>query len=156
MSRNLDWQMNTLWSNYSLWLPLSAAFGVQLFKFLWEWILRRDFDLRVLTRAGGMPSSHSAMVTSLASSIGYRQGVHSDVFALSAIFALIVMYDASGVRQAAGKQAKVLNQIIRELFSGEPVSEEELKELIGHTPIEVFAGALVGLIYTLIWIGLFA
>ena len=66
-------------------------------------------------------------------------------------FALVVMYDATGVRQAAGKQAKVLNQILRELFTGQPVSEEELKELIGHTPTEVYVGALVGVLYTVLW-----
>lgn len=148
--------MQPLWSNSAVWLPLSAGFAVQLYKFLFEWILRRDFDLRVLTRSGGMPSSHSAMVCSLVSAIGYRAGPRSDIFALSLIFALIVMYDATGVRQAAGKQAKVLNQILRELFTGQPVSEEELKELIGHTPIEVLVGALVGVLYTVLWFQFFA
>ncbi len=144
--------MARLWTNEALWLPLSAAFGVQLFKFLWEWGRRRDFDLRVLTRSGGMPSSHSAMVTSLATAVAVHYGADSGLFALCAIFALIVMYDASGVRQAAGKQAKVLNQIIRELFSGQPITETELKELIGHTPVEVIVGAMVGIGYTLAWL----
>jgi uncharacterized protein len=147
--------MAQVWANEIIWLPLTVAFGVQVYKFIYEWVLRRDFDLRVLTRSGGMPSSHSAMVTSLASAIGYRQGLSSDMFALSAIFAFVVMYDATGVRQAAGKQAKVLNQIIRELFSGQPVSEEELKELIGHTPFEVFVGAAIGILYTLTWLHFF-
>ncbi len=152
---NASWlPESSIWANYTLWLPLSAAFGVQLFKFLWEWIRWRDFDLRVLARSGGMPSSHSAMVSSLATAVGYRRGLQSDLFALSVVFAVIVMYDASGVRQAAGKQAKVLNQIVRELFSGQPVSEEELKELIGHTPVEVIVGALVGISYTLGWFAL--
>ncbi len=142
-------------ANPSLWIPLSVVLGVQLFKFLWEWIRLGDFDLRVLTRAGGMPSSHSAMVTSLATSIGYRQGTQSDLFALAVVFALIVMYDAAGVRQSAGKQARVLNQILRELFSGQPVSEQELKELIGHTPFEVFVGALVGILYSALWFEVF-
>ncbi len=152
---NASWlPESSIWANYTLWLPLSAAFGVQLFKFLWEWIRWRDFDLRVLARSGGMPSSHSAMVSSLATAVGYRRGLQSDLFALSVVFAVIVMYDASGVRQAAGKQAKVLNQIVREFFSGQPVSEEELKELIGHTPVEVIVGALVGISYTLGWFAL--
>lgn len=148
--------MIELWSNDTLWVPLSAAVGVQLYKFLFEWVLRRDFDLRVLVRSGGMPSSHSAMITSLASAIGFKQGLHSETFALSVVLAFIVMYDATGVRQAAGKQAKVLNQIIRELFSGQPVSEEELKELIGHTPVEVFVGAAIGILYSIIWFEFFA
>ena len=145
-----------VWSNEALWLPISAAIAVQLYKFLYEWIVRRDFDLRVLARSGGMPSSHSAMVTSLVSAVGHRSGTNSDAFALSVIFAVVVMYDATGVRQAAGKQAKVLNQIIRELFTGQPVSEEELKELIGHTSVEVIVGALVGIAYTFSWFALFA
>ncbi len=145
-----------VWSNEALWLPISVAVAIQLYKFLSEWIRHRDFDLRVLARAGGMPSSHSAMVTSLVSAVGHRSGTNSDVFALSVIFAVIVMYDATGVRQAAGKQAKVLNQIIRELFSGQPVSEEELKELIGHTSVEVIVGALIGIAYTFSWFALFA
>lgn len=143
--------MQTLWSNDTLWIPITAALGVQLYKFLFEWVLRRDFDFRVLVRSGGMPSSHSAMVTSLASAIGYKHGLNSAIFALSVVFSVIVMYDATGVRQAAGKQAKVLNQIIRELFTGQPVSEEELKELIGHTPVEVFVGAAIGILYTALW-----
>ncbi len=152
---NASWLPESgIWHNYTLWLPLSAAFGVQLFKFLWEWIRWRDFDLRVLARSGGMPSSHSAMVSSLATAVGYRRGLQSDLFAVSVVFAVIVMYDASGVRQAAGKQAKVLNQIVRELFSVQPVGEEELKELLGHTPVEVIVGALVGISYTLGWFAL--
>ncbi len=139
-----------------LWLPLSVGLIVQLYKFLFEWVKLRDFDLRVLARAGGMPSSHAAMVCSLVSAIGYRSGPRSDLFALAALFALIVMYDATGVRQAAGKQAVVLNQILRELFSGQPVSEEELKELIGHSPTEVYVGALVGVLYTVLWFQLAA
>ena len=87
--------MIELWSNDTLWVPLSAAVGVQLYKFLFEWVLRRDFDLRVLVRSGGMPSSHSAMITSLASAIGFKQGLHSETFALSVVLAFIVMYDAT-------------------------------------------------------------
>ena len=143
--------MQLLGSASVLWLPLSVGLLVQLYKFFFEWIKRRDFDLRVLARAGGMPSSHAAMVCSLVSAIGFRSGPRSDLFALAALFALIVMYDATGVRQAAGKQAVVLNQILRELFSGQPVSEEELKELIGHSPTEVYVGALIGVLYTVLW-----
>jgi hypothetical protein len=101
-----------------------------------------------------MPSSHSAMVTSLASAISHRYGADSGQFAISIIFALIVMYDASGVRQAAGKQAKVINQILGELFRGKPLSEVKLKELIGHTQREVIVGATVGvtLTFAALWI----
>lgn len=147
--------MNSLWSNDTLWLPISAAALVQIYKFISESIRDRQWSYEALSRSGGMPSSHSAMVTSLAAAVGHRVGVSSSEFAISIIFAVIVMYDASGVRQAAGKQAKVINQMVRELFSGKPLSEETLKELIGHTQFEVLVGAIVGLLFTYlaIWFG---
>jgi acid phosphatase family membrane protein YuiD len=138
-----------LWANTSLWIPLSAMAGVQLFKFFWEGIRNRAFDLQVLLRAGGMPSSHSALVTSLATTTGIVHGLNSPSFAISVVLALIVMYDARGVRQESGKQARVLNRIVREFFSGQSITEEELKELLGHTAIEVVVGALVGIVYAL-------
>lgn len=92
-----------------------------------------------------MPSSHSAFVTSLGTAIGLTEGFHSTLFALSAAFALIVMYDASGVRRAAGKQAKVLNTIIEDLRMRE-LHPERLRELLGHTPFEVLIGAILGIV----------
>jgi uncharacterized protein len=142
--------MRTIWSNGALWLPLSVALGVQLFKFIWEGLRRRDFDLSVLARAGGMPSSHSAMTSSLATVLGYEQGLDSPLFAIATVLAIIVMYDARGVRQESGKHASLLNQIMRELFQGRPIGEQHLKELLGHTGMEVTVGAVVGIIYTLI------
>jgi acid phosphatase family membrane protein YuiD len=144
--------MSGFWGNAALWIPVSVALGVQVYKFAREWLARGDFDLRVLARSGGMPSSHSAMVTSLVTVTGLRQGFDSEIFAVAVVLAMIVMYDASGVRQAAGQQAKVLNQILRELFSGQPVSEKELKELIGHTPVEVLVGAGIGILYAWLWL----
>ncbi|CAN5837319.1 divergent PAP2 family protein [soil metagenome] len=141
--------MRGLWSNAALWIPLSAALLVQLFKFFWEWARKGVVDYHVLTRTGGMPSSHSAMMSSLATVIGYDYGLGSPLFAISAVVAVIVMYDARGVRQESGKQARVLNRIVREFFSGQPIREQELKELLGHTGIEVFVGAIVGIVYTL-------
>ena len=125
-----------------------AATLVQLYKFIFESIRDRDWNFNALTRSGGMPSSHSALVTSLATAMGRRYGVDGGEFAMSMIFAFIVMYDASGVRQAAGTQAKVLNQILRELFRGKPLSEVELKELIGHTQMEVLVGGIFGFLFT--------
>ncbi|MCB0093978.1 MAG: divergent PAP2 family protein [Caldilineaceae bacterium] len=141
-----------LFSNVTLWLPLSVTVGVQVFKFLWELIYQRQLDFQTLFRTGGMPSSHSAMVTSLATAVAHREGVNSSLFAISIVLAAIVMYDAQGVRQQSGKQARVLNRIVRELFSGHSVSEEELKELLGHTSFEVFVGGLVGIAYSLLWL----
>lgn len=91
-----------------------------------------------------MPSSHSALVSALATSVGLWEGFSSTAFAISLIFALIVMYDAAGVRRAASMQARILNQILEELFQGHPVSEKRLWELLGHTPFEVLVGALIG------------
>jgi len=147
--------MRGLWSNGALWLPLSAALAVQLFKFFWEWGRKGAFDLQVLGRSGGMPSSHTAMMSSLATVLGYDYGLESPLFAIAAVIAVIVMYDARGVRQESGKQARVLNQIVREFFRGQPIGEKELKELLGHTGTEVFVGAIVGALYTLgllIWL----
>lgn len=141
--------MRGLWSNGALWIPLSAAIAVQLFKFIWESARKGVFDFQVLGRSGGMPSSHTAMVSSLATVIGYDYGLDSPLFAIAAVIAVIVMYDARGVRQESGKQARVLNRIVREFFRGEPIGEKELKELLGHTGTEVLVGALVGMIYSL-------
>lgn len=96
-----------------------------------------------------MPSSHSAFVTSLATGVGLVEGSDSTLFALAAVFALIVMYDAAGVRRAAGKQARVLNAIIEDLNRRE-LHPERLRELLGHTPVEVVAGALLGVLVA-IW-----
>lgn len=139
--------MAALLSNSALWIPISIAFFVQLFKFLWEWTRTGRPDLRILSRSGGMPSSHTALVVSMATVLGIRYGWDSPFFAIGVVLAVIVMYDATGVRQQSGKHARVLNQILRELFSGQPISEEELKELLGHTSIEVLVGALLGILY---------
>ena len=141
---------STLSSNLTLIVPLSAMLGVQLFKFAREWLRKGVLSLPVLFSTGGMPSSHSALVTSLATATGLQFGFGSGYFAISSVLALIVMYDARGVRQESGQHARILNQILRELFSGHAISERELKELLGHTTIEVFVGALVGIAYTLL------
>ena len=142
--------MGALWTNSALWVPISLAFLVQLFKVLWEWARTHRLDFRVLSRSGGMPSSHTAMVVSLATALGIQYGLDSPYFAIAVILAIIVMYDATGVRQQSGKHARVLNQILRELFSGQPISEEELKELLGHTGFEVLIGAVVSILYSIL------
>lgn len=132
--------------NYVLWVALAACLIAQFLKVVVELVQHQKINLRVLVETGGMPSSHSALVTALACGIGQTLGWGSPIFAATTIFAVIVMYDAAGVRQAAGKQAKILNQIIDELFSEKPeFSQDRLKELLGHTPIQVIAGSLLGL-----------
>ncbi|GBD10303.1 hypothetical protein HRbin22_02571 [Candidatus Thermoflexus japonica] len=116
-----------------------------------EWARRRQLNLGLWISAGGMPSSHAALVSAMATAVGLREGLTSTAFAISAIVALIVMYDAAGVRRAASIQARLLNQILEEVFAGRPLSEQRLKELIGHTPMEVFVGALLGVGIAWLW-----
>lgn len=97
-----------------------------------------------------MPSSHTAIISSITVGIAIREGIDSPLFALAVGIAGVVMYDAAGVRRAAGHQAAVLNQIVDELFQGHPISEERLRELLGHTPLQVLAGAILGVAVTLI------
>jgi len=134
-----------IFGNQPLVVALVACLIAQLAKVFVSLAQQKQFDFRVLFGSGGMPSSHSALVTALAISIGRVEGWQSAAFAISMTFAFIVMYDAAGVRQAAGKQAKVLNQIVEELFQEVPhLSEEKLKELLGHTPFQVIIGAILG------------
>lgn len=140
-------------TNLSLWIPVTAALGVQLYKFIAQWVRVGTFDLHTLFSTGGMPSSHSAMVVSLATVIGIDYGFDSPYFAISTILALVVMYDARGVRQESGQHARILNHIVRELFAGNPIGEEEykeLKELLGHTAAEVVVGAIIGILYSIL------
>lgn len=109
-------------------------------------IRERRFDFRWLIGTGGMPSTHSAAVASLSTVVGYYYGFGSIPFAMSLVFSLIIMFDAAGVRRAAGRQASVLNKILDELYEKGEIPEERLKELLGHTPVQVFAGAAVGIV----------
>ncbi len=123
----------------------------QILKFLIELVYRRRVNFRLLTTAGGMPSSHSSAVSALSTAIAIHDGVSSSLFVLSLLFAVITMYDAAGVRRAASIQARILNQIIDELFQGHPISEMRLRELLGHTPVEVAAGTALGIIGAWWW-----
>lgn len=134
-------------ANRSLIAPLLAWLIAQWIKTLAILLRERRLDLRLLVSSGGMPSAHSALVSALATSIGLRQGLGSPVFALAIIFAVIVMYDAAGVRRAVGRQAGILNRI----FIDHNVTEKRLVELIGHTPIQVIAGAALGIACGLAW-----
>lgn len=134
-------------NNDVLLVALLACGTAQLLKAIIELIRHRKLNLRVLVETGGMPSAHSALVTALACGIGRTLGWSSPAFAVTSVFSIIVMYDAAGVRQAAGKQAKVLNQIIDELFQEKPeFNEDRLKELLGHTPFQVIAGSVLGVV----------
>lgn len=132
--------------NRILIVALAACLLAQALKVVFEFAYHGKVNFRVLVETGGMPSSHSALVTALACGIGQTLGWASPAFAVTTVFAVIVMYDAAGVRQAAGKQAKILNQIIDELFREKPeFNEDRLKELLGHTPVQVIVGSVLGL-----------
>lgn len=134
-------------NNHVLLVALVACVTAQVLKALIELVRHRKLNLRVMVETGGMPSAHSALVTSLACGVGQTLGWASPIFAATGVFAIIVMYDAAGVRQAAGKQARVLNQIIDELFQEKPeFNEDRLKELLGHTPFQVIAGSVLGVV----------
>lgn len=104
----------------------------------------RRLNFRYMTASGGMPSAHSASVVALATRVGVENGLNSTVFALSAVFAAIVMYDAAGVRRAVSVQARILNRMMEEMIEAQQFNEQRLRELIGHTPVEVFVGGLLG------------
>jgi len=122
-----------------------AWFLAQSIKVVIGTIQNRRLDMRWFLLSGGFPSSHSSSVSALATSLGLVEGLSSAAFAIAVIFALIVMTDAQGVRQAAGKQAEVLNRIINDLYAKKGLKLEHVKELLGHTSLEVFAGMLLGI-----------
>lgn len=133
-----------------LYIPFLMWFGIQLFKVIYDLVTTKKFNFKRILGAGGMPSSHSAVVTSLATLIGKYEGITTPIFALSVIFAFVVMYDAAGIRRAAGKQAKLLNKLVETPgLSGVQVSEK-LVEVLGHTPKQVLVGALIGIIAGLV------
>lgn len=109
-------------------------------------IKQRRFDFRWFIGTGGMPSSHAAGATALATSTGLAYGFNSVIFALTATFAIVVMFDAQGVRRATGKQAQILNKVMEDIYWQGKIKEDRLRELIGHTPVEVLVGMLLGVI----------
>lgn len=144
--------MIELYTQYRyLIVPFLTWFCIQLFKLIWDLVTTKKLNLKRLMGAGGMPSSHSAVVVALATMIGRSQKIESPIFALSVIFAFIVMYDACGVRRETGKQAHILNEIIKSPGLTSVEVSEKLVELVGHTPFQVFTGALIGLIVGLIF-----
>ncbi len=137
--------MRTLFSNPYFSSSFWAWFIAQTLKVILTLVKERKLDLYRFVGSGGMPSSHSAMVMGLSTAIGLKMGWDSLEYALALIFSLITMYDASGVRRAVGKQAIILNQMIKDKQQNKQIEERQLKELVGHTPIEVIAGAILGI-----------
>ncbi len=146
----LDYAINTvkyLTGNRILNIALIACFTAQILKVIVTLIAERKFNVGRMFQNGGMPSSHSSLVVALATSVGRVYGVNSPYFAIAAVFALIVMFDAAGVRRAAGEQAKILNYIMEHWRETTPeIFGEKLREFIGHTPFQVIMGALLGFV----------
>jgi len=129
---------------------LVANFLAQMWKYSVDWRRRGEPNLPILFSTGGMPSSHSSTVTALSTSIGLVAGWESPAFAVAACFAFITMFDAAGLRRSASLQAMALNQIMRELLAPDHnLNRRKLKELLGHTPLEVMVGAALGVLVAL-------
>ncbi|MBN1374891.1 MAG: divergent PAP2 family protein [Dehalococcoidia bacterium] len=135
----------------AIWVPLVAWFVAQSGKVILNLIRKKRLDLSYLYSPGGMPSAHSALMTSLATTIGLMYGFESPLFAISLAIAFIVMYDAAGVRRTVGHQSTLLNKMLDEFFKGNKEFSQRLGEIIGHTKWEVFAGALLGIAFGLLF-----
>ena len=131
--------------NYPLMAALLSMFTGQAFKIIYYYVIDKKLDMGHFFESGGMPSAHSAMATALVTAVGISQGFSSAPFAVSFAFACIVMYDAVGVRRATGYQSMILNRITEDLYKSGKMSKEKLHEFMGHSPVEVFFGILLGI-----------
>ena len=129
---------------------IGAAILAQLLKFIGHFFKTKKFDFEVLATTGGMPSAHTAGVIALSTTVGFIYGFDDPIFAIALGYALVVMYDAAGLRRSTGKIAACLNKICDEVYSQGQMQPERLKELLGHTPVEVFGGAILGAIIAFI------
>lgn len=137
--------LHQFFSNRLIGVSALAWLIAQLIKIIIDLVKNKTIDIRLITSSGGMPSSHSSFVTSLATSVGLTNGFDSVDFAITFVLCMVVMYDAAGVRRAAGKQAAVINDIAAIMENYGFRMDENLKELLGHTPVEVTAGAILGI-----------
>ena len=146
--------MDIVWdiiTNKYIYLSIGVWFFIQLSKVITDLIKTQKFNFKRILGAGGMPSSHSAIVCCITALIGREYGFDSGIFGLSTIFSFVVMYDAAGVRRAAGKQAKLLNKIVETPGLSTVQVQERLVEVLGHTPVQVFVGAIIGAIVGMIF-----
>lgn len=137
-------------SNYALQCAFIAWFAAQFLKILLNLFTNKKLDMSLLYSSGGMPSSHSSSVCAMTTAIALDVGVDSSVFAIAFVISIIVMYDAAGVRRASGEHAKLLNIIVKDIFEGKPIPSKEFNELIGHTPLQVLCGAVLGVLVSLL------
>lgn len=130
---------------------LSAWFIAQTIKVVLGVTRERRFNFKWFVGTGGMPSSHAAAVSAMASAIAVHYGIESPIFALSFLFAIVVITDAQGVRRASGKQAEILNKLLDDIYWKKKIQEDRLKELLGHTPVQVIAGVITGILVAVIF-----
>jgi len=135
----------------AFWIALIIGFLIQIWKGLSAYARTRHWNVRRFVETGGMPSSHAAGVAALSTSVGLLAGFTSLLFGVTLYFSLVVMYDAAGLRRAAGRQAAILNRLIDEHFKNPEEGTHRLMELLGHTPLEVFVGAVLGVASALLW-----
>ena len=136
--------------NYIFWTSVAAWIIAQGIKVVLGVFRERKFNFRWFVGTGGMPSSHAAGVSALATSVGVTYGFDSAIFAVTLLFTLIVLFDAQGVRLSAGRQAEILNKMLDDIYWKKKLDEEKLREFIGHTPVEVWAGAFLGILVSLL------
>ena len=137
-------KFDILFTTFIAWLV------AQSLKVLLGVLKEKRFDFRWFVGTGGMPSSHAAAVTALTTSVGLHSGFTSPIFYVALVFTIVVLFDAQGVRRSSGKQAEILNKILDDIYWKKNIQEERLKELIGHSPIEVLAGTFVGIFVAII------
>jgi uncharacterized protein len=141
-----------IFSNQVLIAALVGWGIAQIIKVPYHYLKKHEWDWALLLHVGGMPSSHSALVAGAAHAIGLYIGFNTPDFALAFILAMIVIYDATGIRRQAGKHAAIINQLVNDLVAGHPLREEQLREVLGHTPLEAVAGTILGIIATqIVW-----
>jgi acid phosphatase family membrane protein YuiD len=137
--------LGSILQNHVLLTSLAGWLLAQTLKAPIDFLKSRRWNWALFFAAGGMPSSHSALVTSTAMAAGLYYGFDGPVFAVATTLAMIVVYDATGIRRQAGMQAQKINILVEELLKGHPISEEHLREVLGHTPLEAMGGVLLGL-----------
>ena len=143
-------EINAFLTNRHLLTALAALVIAQFLKVLFDYWQKGSWHRALLFSTGGMPSSHSALAMSLAASVGLHEGFETPIFAVSAVLAIVVMHDAAGIRRAAGKQAEAINFLSSKLEAQGIKLDKKLKELLGHHPIEVFVGGLLGLVIAIV------
>jgi acid phosphatase family membrane protein YuiD len=138
-------------SNHALLTGMAAWLLAQTLKPPLEYLRKGKWNWGYLLSAGGMPSSHSSLMVGTTIGIALHVGFDSPVFAIAVAITMIVIYDAAGVRREAGRHAEKINILIQELLTGHPISEKELREVLGHTPLEVVAGVFLGIVVSILY-----